>query len=140
MPNPKTAKPGKKPSRNPEAGYNIRGRIWVERDGELYLGWGRVMLLERLGEVGSIAAAARSMGLTYRNAWLWIESMNRLAPSPLVEKTIGGSGGGNAKLTEEGYKAIALYKELRACLRKTLEQEAPCVNHKSGVYHIPPTQ
>ena len=133
MVKPKTAKPGNKPSRRREAGYNIRGRIWVEKDGELYLGWGRVILLERLNEMGSIAAAARSMGLTYRNAWLWIESMNRLAPSPLVEKTIGGGSGGHTKLTEEGHKAIALYKELHTRLEKLLEQEALCINHESGV-------
>ncbi len=133
MVKPKTAKPGNKPSRSREAGYSIRGRIWVEKDGELYLGWGRVILLERLDEMGSIAAAARSMGLTYRNAWLWIESMNRLAPSPLVEKTIGGGGGGHTKLTEEGHKAVALYKELHLHLEKLLEQEALYINHESGV-------
>jgi len=74
------------------------------------------MLLERLEELGSIAAAARSMRLTYRNAWLWIDAMNRLAPSPLVEKITGGAGGGHAQLTDEGRKAIASYKELRARL------------------------
>jgi len=54
-------------------GYSIKGRVWVEKGGELYLGWGRVMLLERIQEFGSIAAAARSMKLSYRNAWLWID-------------------------------------------------------------------
>ena len=86
----------------------------MERDGELYMGWGRVMLLERIEELGSIAAAARSMRLGYRNAWLWIEAMNRLAPAPLVEKTAGGVGGGRARLTDEGRKAVGQYKELRA--------------------------
>jgi len=77
-------------SRHPEPGYVVRGRIWVEKDGELYMGWGRVILLERIDKFGSIAAAARSMKLGYRNAWLWIEAANRLAPSPLVEKRTGG--------------------------------------------------
>jgi len=72
------------------------------------------MLMERIEQFGSIAAAARSMKLGYRNAWLWIESANRLAPSPLVEKTAGGAGGGHARLTEEGRRAVARYKELRA--------------------------
>jgi molybdenum-dependent DNA-binding transcriptional regulator ModE len=63
-------------------GYSAQVCFWIEKDGELYLGNGRVMLLEWLDKLGSIAAAARSMQLTYRNAWLWIESMNRLAPSP----------------------------------------------------------
>jgi molybdate transport system regulatory protein len=136
MANPKTAKPGNKPSRQRVAGYNIRARIWVEKDGELYLGWGRIMLLEQLNEIGSIAGAARSMGLTYRNAWLWIESMNLLAPSPLVEKSIGGSSGGYAKLTDEGRKAVAFYKELHTSLDRLLEHVAPCIDQESGIPHI----
>jgi len=109
-------------SRHPEPGYVVRGRIWVEKDGELYMGWGRAMLLERIDEFGSIAAAARSMGLAYRSAWLWIEAVNRLAPVPLVEKTTGGVGGGRARLTEEGRKAVSEYKELRARFQEFLKQ------------------
>ena len=109
----------RKPSRfgrHPQAGYTTQASVWIEKDGELYLGGGRAMLLERLAQLGSIAAAARSMRLTYRNAWLWIDAMNRMSPSPLVEKITGGAGGGHAQLTDEGHKAIASYKELRARL------------------------
>lgn len=84
------------------------------------MGWGRVMLLERIDELGSIAAAARSMGLGYRNAWLWVEAANRLAPSPLVEKVSGGVGGGRARLTEEGRRVVAYYKDLRAKFQEFL--------------------
>jgi molybdate transport system regulatory protein len=101
-------------SHHPSAGYAVRGRIWLEKDGELYMGGGREMLLERIDKFGSIAAAARSMKLGYRNAWLWVEAANRLAPSPLVEKVTGGTGGGYARLTDEGHKAVAKYKRLRA--------------------------
>jgi len=94
----------------------------MEKDGELYMGWGRVMLLQRIEELGSIAAAARSMRLGYRNAWLWIEAMNRLAPAPLVEKTAGGVGGGRARLTDEGRKAVGQYKDLRTKLEGFLRQ------------------
>jgi molybdate transport system regulatory protein len=100
-------------SRHPQPGYTVRGRIWLEKDGELYIGGGREMLLERIDKFGSIAAAARSMKLGYRNAWLWIESANRLAPAPLVEKVAGGAGGGYARLTDEGRKAVEHYKQLR---------------------------
>lgn len=106
----------RKPSRfgrHPESGYTVHTSIWLEKDGELYLGGGRVMLLERVGQFGSIAAAARSMNLTYANAWNWIKAMNELAPSPLVEKMIGGSGGGHAMLTLEGQKAIRQFHLLR---------------------------
>jgi len=99
-------------SHHPMPGYVIKSKIWIEKDGELFLRGGRVMLLERIDELGSIAAAAKSMGLGYRNAWLWVEAMNRLAPLPLVEKATGGVGGGYAKLTDEGRKVVADYKEL----------------------------
>jgi molybdate transport system regulatory protein len=105
-----------------ETGYRVNGRIWVERDGELYLGWGRVMLLERIRELGSIAVAARSMKLGYRNAWLWVDAMNRLAPVPLVEKVVGGDKGGYTRVTEEGQKAILQYKELRRKFQEFVKQ------------------
>jgi molybdate transport system regulatory protein len=71
------------------------------------------MLLEHIDRLGSITAAARAMKLGYRNAWLWIEAMNRLASTPLVKKTTGGVGGGQARLTETGRKVLINYKELR---------------------------
>lgn len=95
--------------------------VWVEKDGELFLGGGRVMLLERLDELGSIAAAAKSMNLNYRSAWLWIEDMNRLAASPLVQKIIGGKGGGCTRLTEEGRNAIAFYHKFRNQINETIK-------------------
>jgi molybdate transport system regulatory protein len=113
----------KKPPRlshHPRPGYSVRGRIWLERDGELYMGGGREMLLERIDKFGSIAAAARSMKLGYRNAWLWVEAANRLAPSPLVEKVAGGPGGGRTRLTDEGRKAVERYRHLRAKFERFL--------------------
>jgi molybdate transport system regulatory protein len=116
------AKKPRRFSHHPQPGYTVAGRIWSEKDGELYMGWGRAILLERIDRLGSIAAAARSMGLGYRNAWLWVEAMNRLAPAPLIEKATGGTGGGHAILTEEGQKAIKEYKELRARFQEFLKQ------------------
>jgi molybdate transport system regulatory protein len=108
-------------SRHPEPGYVVGGRVWLAKDGELYMGWGRAMLLERIEKYGSIAAAARSMRLGYRNAWLWVKAMNHLAPAPLVEKTTGGPGGRHSRLTEEGRKALREYKELRARFQAFLD-------------------
>ena len=105
-----------------ETGYAVSGRIWIEKNGELYLGWGRTLLLENIDRLGSIAAAARAMKLGYRNAWLWIEAMNRLAQVPLVEKRMGGAGGGHTQLTEEGRRAVNEYKQLRARFQEFLKQ------------------
>jgi len=94
----------------------------MEKDGELYMGWGRAMLLEHIDRLGSIAAAARAMRLGYRNAWLWVEAVNRLAPAPLVEKATGGSGGGHARLTEEGRNVVNEYKKLRGKFQEFIKQ------------------
>ena len=80
----------------PESGIVVRNKVWLEKDGKLLMGWGRATLLERIDQLGSISAAAKSMNLTYRNAWLWVEAMNRLARVPLVEKSSGGALGGYA--------------------------------------------
>src|SRR3989304_5221193 len=97
----------------PESGIVVRSKVWLEKDGKLFMGWGRVTLLERIDQLGSISAAARSMNLAYRNAWLWVEAMNRLAPRPLVEKSTGGPPGGRARLTEGGKRVIGEINEER---------------------------
>jgi molybdate transport system regulatory protein len=104
-----------------EPGIVVRSKVWLEKDGKLFMGWGRVTLLERIDRLGSISAAAKSMGLAYRNAWLWVEAMNRLASAPLVEKSTGGAGGGYARLTGEGRKIVSDYKEKRSRVREILK-------------------
>ena len=106
----------------PEQGIVMRSKVWVEKDGKLLMGWGRATLLDRIDKLGSISAAARSMNLAYRNAWLWVEAMNRLAGIPLVEKATGGEHGGYAKLTAEGRRIVDEYKEKRAKIRRILKQ------------------
>jgi molybdate transport system regulatory protein len=113
-------KHGVRSGHEPEKGLVIRSKVWLEKDGKLFMGWGRATLLERIDQLGSISAAARSMNLAYRNAWLWVEAMNRLSPKPLVEKSTGGPRGGYARLTEEGRRIINEYKEKRASVRRTL--------------------
>ena len=107
----------------PESGIVVRSKVWLEKDGKLFMGWGRATLLERIDQLGSISAAAKSMKLTYRNAWLWVEAMNRLALSPLVKKSVGGERGGYARLTDEGRRVVAEYKKERARVRGLLKQK-----------------
>jgi molybdate transport system regulatory protein len=113
-------KHGIRSGHEPESGVVVRSKVWLEKDGKLFMGWGRATLLERIDQLGSISAAARSMHLAYRNAWLWVEAMNRLAPRPLVEKSTGGPRGGYTRLTEEGRRIIEEYKEKRSSVRRTL--------------------
>ena len=99
----------------------FKSKVWVEKDGKLLMGWGRATLLERIEQLGSISAAARSMKLAYRNAWLWIEAMNRVSEKPLVEKSIGGARGGYARLTPEGRRILDEYKKKRVSVRGITE-------------------
>lgn len=103
--------------------YSINGRVWIEKDGETYIGYGRVILLERIKKYGSISMAARSMDMSYRHAWELVESMNRLSKKRLVETSTGGRGGGGAIVTAEGEKVIELFWSLFSDLKIFLEEE-----------------
>lgn len=107
------------------AGYRVAGRIWLEKDGETYLAWGRIVLLERIRSDGSIIAAAKSMGMGYRHAWKLVEDMNRLAPTPLVSRATGGKGGGGTALTPAGEEAIRHFWELVGRFSRFLETVPP---------------
>ena len=102
--------------------YRLHGRVWIDGPEGTFLGYGRVVLLERIREYGSISAAARSMNMSYRHAWDLVESMNRQAPVPLVISRTGGRGGGGACLTEAGERAIRLFRDAWDAY-KTFEKE-----------------
>lgn len=103
----------------------IKGRLWIERQGEIFLSWGRVVLLEQIRETGSIAAAARAMEMAYSHAWTLVANMNRLAGEDLVGRTFGGRNGGKAWLTPAGEAAITHFWDLAGKFREWLkEQEA----------------
>lgn len=107
----------------PGGGYQIRGRIWIEGENGTFLGYGRVVLLQRIKQYGSISKAARSMEMSYRHAWELVDSMNRQAKRPLIETTTGGKGGGGARLTDSGEKAIETFWNLYERFKSFLKNE-----------------
>ena len=78
------------------------------------LGPGKAELLERIRDTGSIAAAGRAMGMSYKRAWLLVETMNATFKAPLIESTRGGAGHGGATLTASGQAALDAYRRLEA--------------------------
>lgn len=90
----------------------LRMRLRFKRGDELVLGPGRMDLLALIDQVGSISAAARRMGMSYRRAWLLVDETNRHFATPLVESATGGQKGGGAHLTEAGRKVVALYRDM----------------------------
>jgi molybdate transport system regulatory protein len=77
-----------------------------------YLGPGKIGLMERISKNGSISAAGREMGMSYRRAWLLVDEINRIFREPLVETQMGGSGGGGARLTKLGRDVVSRYRAI----------------------------
>ena len=90
------------------------------------IGPGKADLLEAIARTGSISAAAREMGMSYRRAWTLVEVMNRSFSGPLVETLTGGSGGGGAQVTEFGADVLARYRamETKAAISVAPEMKA----------------
>ncbi|EGH23942.1 helix-turn-helix, Fis-type:molybdenum-binding protein [Pseudomonas amygdali pv. mori str. 301020] len=81
----------------------------------------RIALLQHIAEQGSITRAAKSAGLSYKAAWDAIDELNNLAQKPLVERSVGGRGGGGAKLSLEGERVLRLYQRVQALQAQVLE-------------------
>jgi molybdate transport system regulatory protein len=110
-------------SRKARTAPELRGRVWIDGPEGTFIGHGRVVLLERIIEHGSISKAARSMEMAYRHAWDLVDSMNKQSPRPFVEPAIGGKGGGGAQVTEDGRKAIKLFRRFHEDLQAFLKRE-----------------
>ncbi|WP_397451026.1 TOBE domain-containing protein [Pseudomonas sp. NA-150] len=81
----------------------------------------RIALLQHIAEQGSITRAAKSAGLSYKAAWDAIDELNNMAQRPLVERSVGGRGGGGAQLSAEGERVLRLYQRLQALQAQVLE-------------------
>ncbi|MGQ0579669.1 MAG: winged helix-turn-helix domain-containing protein [Betaproteobacteria bacterium] len=78
------------------------------------MGPGKAELLQAIGETGSISAAARRMKMSYRRAWLLVDTMNQCFDRPLVETATGGNHGGGARVTELGQEVLRRYRAMDA--------------------------
>jgi molybdate transport system regulatory protein len=77
-----------------------------------YLGPGKIALMELISKHGSIAAAGKEMGMSYRRAWLLMDEINHIFKEPLIETQMGGSGGGGARLTRLGRDVVGRYRAI----------------------------
>ncbi|MFV0244439.1 MAG: winged helix-turn-helix domain-containing protein [Qingshengfaniella sp.] len=87
-------------------------RLRIVFGDDAMFGPGLADLLERIRETGSIAAAGRSMSMSYKRAWTLVEEMNAAFRRPLVDSTRGGAKGGGARLTETGEEVLDHYRHL----------------------------
>jgi len=94
----------------------LRTKIYLHDD---MVGMGKIALLRKIGETGSISAAAKSMGVGYRRAWFLLDSLQACFKAPLFTTARGGPGKGGAHLTEAGAELIARYDGFQASLDDT---------------------
>ena len=101
--------------------------VRLDFDAERRLGAGKVALLEAIDQTGSISAAGRVHGMSYRRAWLLVDELNQLFAAPLVAAHHGGAKGGGASLTEEGRRIVALYRGAEAKMRAAAKTEIEAI-------------
>ena len=92
----------------------IRFRLRIFLGDDIAVGPGKVDLLEAIGETGSITAAAKSLGMSYRRAWLLVDTMNRCFATPVVTAEAGGASGGRTRLTGTGAEVVRRYRRMEA--------------------------
>lgn len=107
-------------------------RMSLENERGAALSDTRIRLLEEIGRRGSINQAARAVPLSYKAAWDAIDTMNNLAPEPLVLRVTGGRQGGGTRLTEYGHKVVAMYRALEIEYQAALDRVSERLNAAGG--------
>jgi len=97
----------------------VQVRLRISRGTDIAVGPGKIDLLEAIARTGSISAAARSLGMSYRRAWLLVDTMGRCFRHPVVEAAVGGRRGGGTRLTALGIEVVRRYRRIEARALKT---------------------
>lgn len=99
-----------------------RVRFRIDLAEGLSIGPGKIDLLELLDREGSISAAARAMGISYRQAWLLLDSLNRGFGEPVFQTATGGRRGGGARTTPFGRRLVERYRALEKSIDRVAQQ------------------
>ena len=108
--------------------YHFNGTLWIELGREPVLGPGRVELLERIENTGSIRQAALQMEMSYAQAWKLIDHMNTHLGEPVVISHRGGKGGGKAEVTAKGKKVAQEFRIFHQKFRDFLQENSGLLN------------
>jgi molybdate transport system regulatory protein len=95
----------------------VQFRLRIYRDDSIAIGPGKVALLEAIAETGSISAAARQLGMSYRRAWLLVDELNQALHAPAVSAAAGGAHGGGTALTPVGNELVKHYRAIENAAR-----------------------
>jgi molybdate transport system regulatory protein len=119
---PKKAKAKSAPARKAARPRGLP-RLRIAMGKGLMLGPGKVDLLEAIERRGSISAASREMGMSYRRAWLLVDALNTMFGKPLVVAAPGGAHGGGAQITELGKNIAGAYRRIEQRTNATIREE-----------------
>jgi len=109
----------------------FESKLWLDIDGSS-AGEGRIKLLELISETGSIKKAAEQMKMSYKAAWDAINLMNKTYDQPLIERQVGGKGGGGSRLTDAGRELVKSYR-LYSILNANFMKELMNTNRIRGI-------
>ena len=107
----------------------VRSKVWLEVDGNPFLGDGRFRMLAAIERTGSINAAAKELGLSYRKVWAQLQTMEQNAPFLLLERRTGGKGGGETRLTPQAKELLENYRHLREQVNQVADQSFEEIFH-----------
>ncbi len=102
---------------------NVKFKIWFEENGGVAFAEGRRMLLEAVDRLGSLNAAAKELGMSYRAAWGKVRATEKALGIKLLEVTTGGKGGGGATLTPDARELILKYQKYTDSMTSLMEKE-----------------
>lgn len=97
---------------------------------DIAIGPGKADLLAAIADSGSIAAAGRRLDMSYRRAWLLVETMNRCFRTPLVEAVKGGAKGGGARLSPLGAEVLERYRRMEALAGEAIADEVKALRRR----------
>lgn len=100
----------------------IRSKVWLEVDGQPFLGGGRLRLLRAIAATGSINAASQQLGISYRKAWSQVQEMEKHG-IPLVECEKGGSGGGRSVITPQARELLSKFDDVQDGLHQMIDDK-----------------
>ncbi len=105
-------------------GAPVAVRLRIDIGPDCSIGPGKIALLEQIERSGSLSEAARVLKMSYRRAWLLLEDLNRTLGHPVTTASVGGAGGGGAKITPFGRQVAAAFREIETCHHPCRRPEA----------------
>ena len=102
-------------------GLKLGYKLWFEVEGKNVMGPGRAELLQAIDDCGSLSAAARELGLSYRHAYQLVQGLNDRCGKPVLVSAIGGKTGGGMSLTPFGKELLVMFEQANVKIQSNAE-------------------